>query len=84
MQHICLECLDVALQYVQNCVRSSSAGLEESMLLVGTIQGHCKMSDARAKAEARRAKILARDSSKKVQAIGDDVRNSEHKKRLII
>lgn len=31
------------------------------------------MSDARAKAEARRAKILARDSSKKVQAIGDDV-----------
>jgi hypothetical protein len=32
-----------------------------------------EMSDARAKAEARRAKILARDSSKKVQAIGDDV-----------
>eukprot|EP01032_Pedospumella_encystans_P031366 gene31366-35406_t len=31
------------------------------------------MSDARAKAEARRAKILARDSSKKVQAIGDDI-----------
>lgn len=31
------------------------------------------MSDARAKAEARRAKILARDSTKKVQAIGDDV-----------
>lgn len=31
------------------------------------------MSDARAKAEARRAKILARESSMKVQAIGDDV-----------
>jgi len=27
------------------------------------------MSDARAKAEARRAKILARDSSKKVSAV---------------
>mmetsp|Transcript_67898 Transcript_67898/g.133547 ORF Transcript_67898/g.133547 Transcript_67898/m.133547 type:complete len:410 (+) Transcript_67898:17-1246(+) len=31
------------------------------------------MSDARAKAEARRAKILARESSMKVTAIGDDL-----------
>jgi hypothetical protein len=31
------------------------------------------MSDARAKAEARRAKILARGNSPQVQAIGGDV-----------
>jgi hypothetical protein len=31
------------------------------------------VSDARAKAEARRAKILARDNSKKITALGDAV-----------
>ncbi len=61
---------------VYKYVHASRIGLEEINLvhpINPTFVSGSRMSDARAKAEARRAKILARDSSKKVQAIGDDV-----------